>query len=740
MKKLLIVIALLLFSTYSWSQFNCTSYDCPKVGDPVPYNQFGTLDRYLNRSLSMDNIVALMRQQSYPASCQNATYCESQPYTSCPLGGYCPIRYCEDINLAVELNAQFLRRVENNWLSELNYLPGSQHLQLVEQTVNDINNAYDCAEKRRPIIQATAVLERVSNDVNGVSIPNWVIDDYAQFDPDWSVGLYNYGSTFDFYNMIIAGTASQPLTNNPNYWVGVPDLNKIETRMWFYYVSRIYIDLGFTALHYGWIDTMIINDNGNAKTFHLTNEVRDYALSLGSFVIIDAHIDEPLYSPPPYLVFDFVSSPIRPNETGVESGNCAGDYYAKLYKYPYVSGDRCNILNNNPGGVTPMNFSDRNSPYMLEFDHFDEKPLDPIQSTPLNCYHSWGRDDIGWFNLLQEPCQQVILEEFYCDVRNFDYRGYQQMPGRQVVIHNDIGNPPEWTQDWFRLHDKSQLINTVQNNWLTNLNFSIAISKVCQGGSGLCSIIPPYFTKTNKYTLSVTNGDCSSVYTWHIQNPDGSWQPYTFGNGRVFYPPSTGLYTVYIRNDSWGLPFSYNGTKQIGFQVYFYKNCCGSNNFKSLDTLVGGYPADYEGSNIPIREVTNFDSYYEYINTANQGDSIVLNTISSQFRNKINKNNQKTRSAIGTKLDDIESSISVFPNPTKDVVNISFVPIVDNNYEINLFDISGQFVKKLLNKTELKASSKQRLTFNLMEISNGMYFIVVNEEGRSSIIKKLVKF
>ena len=56
-----------------------------------------------------------------------------------------------------------------------------------------------------------------------------------------------------------------------------PDISKLETRLWFYYWSRRYIDAGYENIHLGMIGIMDQADKGHVFSFELLDKVRAYA-------------------------------------------------------------------------------------------------------------------------------------------------------------------------------------------------------------------------------------------------------------------------------------------------------------------------------------------------------------------------------------------------------------------------------------------------------------------------------
>ncbi|TPG44679.1 T9SS type A sorting domain-containing protein [Flavobacterium pectinovorum] len=84
---------------------------------------------------------------------------------------------------------------------------------------------------------------------------------------------------------------------------------------------------------------------------------------------------------------------------------------------------------------------------------------------------------------------------------------------------------------------------------------------------------------------------------------------------------------------------------------------------------------------------------------------------------------------LGTKDFDLENSLKLYPNPTKDFVTIEINAI--DNAKLKIFDVSGKFI---LSK-ELKTTSN---TINIAHLTSGVYlFEISNDNGKT--IKKVIK-
>lgn len=93
--------------------------------------------------------------------------------------------------------------------------------------------------------------------------------------------------------------------------------------------------------------------------------------------------------------------------------------------------------------------------------------------------------------------------------------------------------------------------------------------------------------------------------------------------------------------------------------------------------------------------------------------------------------NSNINNALNSTIFQKEDLISVYPNPTKDIVTISSESTIDKKAQITLFNSYGT----VINTKNLEATS----TFNLSNLSSGIYFVVIENNGvttRKTIIRK----
>jgi hypothetical protein len=228
-------------------------------------------------------------------------------------------------------------------------------------------------------------------------------------------------------------------------------------------------------------------------------------------------------------------------------------------------------------------------------------------------------------------------------------------------------------------------------------NTNINITKTCENAIGLCSHFPLIYKKQSRYKLKIENPDCSTIYTWHIQNPNGTWQNFTYGNEREFFPPVTGYYKIYLRHDNLAgfLNSSYYGIKELGYYVFMYKDCCGGNLLKN--SVVSNNDKEYEGE-VEFEEISiNSIDYIDVIRSKNRvSDTLIESKISLVSSDKI----------------------ILTPNPVVNFLNLSFNDDLKLFKNVLIFDIYGYSVFS-------KIIQSDQASLDVSELKSGIYLLKV---------------
>ena len=208
-----------------------------------------------------------------------------------------------------------------------------------------------------------------------------------------------------------------------NHWGGrgsVPDMSRLETRMWFYFLVTRYIDVGIEAIHFGQVGLMDKNDPSHAGWLDMLKRVRAYARKHARrhFLVCDAHTPTGGYVEDGKLLFDFHSFPLRIAEV-------ADQPHKGVLKVGYSD----SIYTKSKGGLTPSGWSCDHLPYLVEFDNFGRSNPGKSGRAPF----SWGWDEVTWFALLPEQERNDWLRYAWKWVRATDPNGHLQMPGSRVM-------------------------------------------------------------------------------------------------------------------------------------------------------------------------------------------------------------------------------------------------------------------------------------------------------------------
>ena len=87
---------------------------------------------------------------------------------------------------------------------------------------------------------------------------------------------------------------------------------------------------------------------------------------------------------------------------------------------------------------------------------------------------------------------------------------------------------------------------------------------------------------------------------------------------------------------------------------------------------------------------------------------------------------------VSTSETEADQSISLFPNPANDRINISFKTPMQN-VNLSIYNIQGQKIQEQLIEN---ISTNQRETLNTTTIPNGIYFLELQSDA-GRIVKKI---
>ncbi len=89
--------------------------------------------------------------------------------------------------------------------------------------------------------------------------------------------------------------------------------------------------------------------------------------------------------------------------------------------------------------------------------------------------------------------------------------------------------------------------------------------------------------------------------------------------------------------------------------------------------------------------------------------------------------------------DDNYFSASVFPNPAKDLVNLSYEMKTSGKVIVELFDMTGKKVSTLSSETQQQGKHELHITLNRFGIAPGNYFLKISAGDQSSARKLIIE-
>ena len=259
------------------------------------------------------------------------------------------------------------------------------------------------------IILQGAIFEIVTRDVDNVAIPASVFKEF---------GLMPEARNFRYKDMLYS------FRRRVDHWgegASVPDMSSLETRMWFFYLGKRWIDMGLEAIHFGQVEIMDDRDRDHAHWRDMIKRIRKYAgkYARRHFVLADAHTPSGGIVHKGELMFDFHSFPSRPKSVK-----------GKPHQAVLEKGFSDSIYGRSKGGRTPSGWSCNALPYIVELDNFGSSDH-AGEYRATDKIHVWGWDEIGWFTKQSEKYRNEWLRYAYNWVRKTDPNGYFQLPLRR---------------------------------------------------------------------------------------------------------------------------------------------------------------------------------------------------------------------------------------------------------------------------------------------------------------------
>jgi hypothetical protein len=281
------------------------------------------------------------------------------------------------------------------------------------------------------LILQGAIFEAVSTEVNKLPIPAWAFEEF---------GLPPESRNFRYSAMLF------PDGKFMNKWSdgsSVPDITRLETKLWFFYLAAEYIDAGCESIHWGQVALIGASDPTRANWQDVLSRARKYAKTHARrhLLLCDAHTPDggPLFEGDK-LLFDVHAFPLRIVED--ESRPLGGQLREKYADSFY---------GRSKGGVTPSGWTCEHLPYLVEFDNFGTSGRDgEIIGAPW----IWGYDEISWYARLSEEDRNAWLGYALGWLHEHDSNAFLEMPGARCLAAPVVGKDGKKI-DWYSANTAS---------------------------------------------------------------------------------------------------------------------------------------------------------------------------------------------------------------------------------------------------------------------------------------------
>ena len=311
----------------------------------------------------------------------------------------------DDIRMIQNIGAKFIGRSIYRW-GEESLLNDPDFLEYAKRLIEHMHD-FD-----PEIIFQACLFESVSTDVNNLAIPPWVFEAF-----NLPVEKRNFKEAE--MTKRIDPNASALMSGR------CPMVNNQETKFWFYFLAKSYIDIGIEAFHLGQIGLIGRDDPDKNHYKEILDMIRDYAKKNARrhYILLDGHTTRGFIKDDVSLL-DFNSFPLRIKE--IEGKPMEGMLEV---------GHNNSIFKKSQGAISPSGWKAESMPYLVEFDNFGMRRNPPAGEAVVEDIYCWGYDDITWFSLQDEEYRNKWLWYAFDWLRETDPNGHLQMCLIRMISH-----------------------------------------------------------------------------------------------------------------------------------------------------------------------------------------------------------------------------------------------------------------------------------------------------------------
>ena len=317
----------------------------------------------------------------------------------------------DDIRMIQNIGAKFIGRALYRW-SEESKLADPAFLDYAKRLIDRMHQ-FD-----PEIIFQACIFESVSNDVNNLPIPAWVFEAFKL-----PVEKRNF----------VAAEMTKRINSNASAAMGgrCPMVNNPETKLWFYFLAKSYIDIGIEAFHLGQVELIGRDDPDKSHYKEILDMIRDYAKKNARrrYIVLDGHTPYGGFVKDGTSLLDFNSFPLRIKEV-------VDKHMEGMLEIGHSDG----IFQKSKGAISPSGWKAESMPYLVEFDNFGMRRNPPPGEANVADHFCWGYDDITWFALQEEEYRNKWLWYAFDWIKETDPNGHLQMCLIRMITHPESEN------------------------------------------------------------------------------------------------------------------------------------------------------------------------------------------------------------------------------------------------------------------------------------------------------------
>jgi hypothetical protein len=327
----------------------------------------------------------------------------------------------DDLRMILNTGAKYIARAGGAWVPTKTYI----------DSLADRKDAIMKMHQADPeLVFEAAIFECVTTAVNDITIPAGVLVTFGQKVEDrcfrYSKMVHRW---FRYRNQFGKGHS-------------VPDMSRVEARMFFYHMACQHIDAGYEGLHLGQVHLMAMHDKRWAHWTELLGKIREYADNNArrKFVLTNAHTFG-ICDAQGKLMFDFHVHPVRGRAPEGSVPHAVTEHDPQMIQAGVGLSKSIKNLNfkdsifrHSLGGMTHSGWSCASLPYLVELDNWNGYTPELLDKPSFGEEISWwGFDEISWFANQPQWYRSQWLKYIYNWVRETDPMGHFEMPGRRTA-------------------------------------------------------------------------------------------------------------------------------------------------------------------------------------------------------------------------------------------------------------------------------------------------------------------